>query len=267
VILLATHTAVALAAACGIVYLVFSIKEIFAAVKALAAAAMLLQVVWLIMAAVKFPYCVLLDPWGGMAFVTLAVIGSSWWATRSYRTPWMIIVGLVLSFLAITGGHRLLPSPGAACISMKWVLGFHILLIILGFSTLLLGCIAGVMILLRSRSLKSLASTGSSIPWPALTALDRLFVRSIGIGILLLTAGIVTGVFAVAGASITSAWYLDPKVVLTLAGCVLYALVWVMRRRQGFCSRTVVALATLGFACVLIGFFATSLFTAGFHHF
>jgi hypothetical protein len=54
---------------------------------------------------------------------------------------------------------------------------------------------------------------------------------------------------------------------LAMAACLLYLGVWLLRRWQGFCSRVMVGLGTIGFVVVLVAFFAPRLFQRGFHVF
>lgn len=252
----------------GLVYLATRRRQALLASEALAALAVASQIAWIAMIGITLRYCILLDPWGVMSMLTIFGIAASWWGSRRFSSPRLLIAGLALLFAANVAGHLVLPDPGASTAKIGWLLSFHILLVTIGFVLLALGCVSGILILLRSLILKSARwATRPDIPWPALTTMDRFFVSSVGWGVLLFSAGIILGAAAVPGSSIKVAWYADPKVVLTVLGWALFTGVWLMRRRQGFCTSRVVGLATLGFIFMLLGFFADSLLAMGFHEF
>lgn len=266
--LLLTHIFAVHAAVAGIVFLAVKRDKALVLCKFFCVACVLAQIGWLIEAGWTIPYCALLDPWGVMAVVIITGIIASWRASIRYQSPRVLIGGLVLVGMAVGIGRLLLPEPGSSSVTMGWTLAFHILLVSLGYSILAVGCVTGLLILLRSRLLKSTRwAIGSEIPWPSLTALDRLFVRSIGVGILLLTAGIVLGIAAFPDSSLDGPWYGDPKVLLTLASFILYGIVWWLRRRQGFCTPSVAGLSTLGFILIFAGILVSGLFEKGFHKF
>jgi ABC-type uncharacterized transport system permease subunit len=259
---------VILGAATGIFYLAAKRERILVSCKAFCAAALAAQLGWLVQAGFTIPYCALLDPWGVMAVVTIAGIATSWWAGRRYHSPRLFIGVLALLSLAIGIGRVFLPEPGSSSVTIGWRLAFHVLTVILGYSILAVGCVTGVLILLRSRILKSTKwMTVSEIPWPSLTALDRLFVRSIGLGILLMAIGIFMGMAGVHNLSAQGPWYADTKVLLTFLSFILYGIVWYLRSKQGFSTTFVVGLSTLGFVSIFLGFLVSSLFDRGFHQF
>jgi ABC-type uncharacterized transport system permease subunit len=259
---------VILGAATGIFYLAAKRERILVLCRGFCAAALAAQLVWLIQAGFTIPYCALLDPWGVMAVVTIAGISTSWWAGRRYHSPRLFIGVLALLSLALGIGRAFLPEQGSSSSVIGWRLAFHVLTVILGYSILAVGCVTGVLILLRSRILKSTKWMNvSEIPWPSLIALDRIFVRSIGLGILLMAIGIFMGMAGIHDISREGPWYADTKVLLTFLSFILYGAVWYMRRRQGFSTALVVGVSTLGFVFIFVGLLVSGLFEKGFHQF
>lgn len=268
-ILYLTHALIFLATVAGLAHLATGARLWLSTCRLVAVGAVVSQVAWLTLAGMVFPYCVLRDAWGMMAFVTILGIATAGAAGLKWGTPRFLIATLVLLSVAVGTAHAIYPQPAASTtVPMGVVLPLHILLTVLGYTAMTVGCVAGFLFLVRSHALKrGGAVSNPGVPWPALTTLDRLFVRSTGWGAFLLAGGIALGVGALPRVSAGALWYADPKVILTILGCLVYAWVWWIRRRQGFCSNTVVGLGTLGFALILLAFLAPDLFARGLHHF
>jgi ABC-type uncharacterized transport system permease subunit len=263
-----TYIAVFSATLAGAVYIVAKKPAALKACTYLAAAAAAVELAWLIEAGMKYHYCVLLDPWGVSGVLTMALIIGGTAAYLRYDSPRIMVGTLALASLLISLGHFIFPPPGLSSMPMHWLLAFHIFTVSLGISVLGVGFVIGVLILLRSRLLKSnWWGTGDGARWPSLTTMDRMFVKTLGWGIGLMTVGICLGMAYAPEASLRAPWYDDPKVILTLAAIVLYAVVLLLRRRQGFCTTPVVGLSTLGFAFIFIGLLISGLFNIGFHKF
>jgi ABC-type transport system involved in cytochrome c biogenesis permease subunit len=270
-LLAVSQLAVLAAAFVGIAYAVFKRPPLHTALRGVSIGAALAQAAWLFAEGAKFHYCPLLDPWGLLAFLTGSAIVAGVAAERSWRSPQFLIAILVLSLVAVAAGLAFFPEPGVSAMPMKMVLAFHIFLNIIGIMAMALAFIAGILFSFRSRSLKnSTALDHETFRWPSLTALDRFFVRSLGFGLFFLTFGVLLGVGMGPTSlpeAVTGPWYFDPKVLFTCAGLILFAIVWAIRRRQGFCTPQVVALSSLGFILIFSGLFISSLFATHFHKF
>ena len=203
-----------------------------------------------------------------MALVGIIAIAISGWISVKHKFPKLLIGVLILVSVALILARFLFPAPGSVTIKIGLILGFHILVTSVGFAILAMGCVSGLLILIRARVLKSVKwSTQSNLAWPSLTTLDGLFAWSMGMGTLVLTIGIILGILLAPEVQLKGHWYFDPKVILSTLGWALYGWVWIMRKKQGFSSKTMVATATLGYFFVLLGFFLSSLFATGFHRF
>ncbi|HUT53684.1 MAG TPA: cytochrome c biogenesis protein CcsA [bacterium] len=263
-----TYLAVFSATLAGAAYIVTKRPAVLKASTYLAAAAVVVELAWLMQAGMKFHYCVLLDPWGVAGVLTMALIIGGVAANLRYDSPRIMVGTLALASLLLSLGYFIFPAPGRASMPMHWLLAFHIFIVSLGISVLGVGFVIGVLILLRSRLLKSdWWGTGDGARWPSLTTLDRMFVKTLGWGIAIMTAGIILGIAYSSEASLKAPWYDDLKVILTFASIILYSVVLVLRRRQGFCTMPVVGLSTLGFAFIFIGLLISGLFNIGFHKF
>ncbi len=264
--LILTHLFIVAGAVAGVLYLKTNRAGWHRLFAATAWGAIASQSGWLAAAGFEYPYCVLLDAWGMMAFVVLMGIGVPLWAEHRYHMPRLPIATLVLLFTAIVVGRLVFPPAGTSVSagSVDTVLSVHIFLVVVGYATLLVGCVTGILFLIRSHTLKGGDLIEPDVPWPSLTAIDGLFVRSTGWGILILVAGIVFGATAIPeSAASGESWYADPKILLTTIGFLVYGAVLLIRKRQGFCSRIVVGLGTVGFICILLGFFAAGILNSG----
>jgi ABC-type uncharacterized transport system permease subunit len=258
----------AAAALLGLWFMVSKNLLVLKVAKALCVAAMLVQFGWLILEGRSFQYFPLIDAWGVMVVVAIVLITVSGVLSLRYHFPWLLVGVLFMLGITLVLARIFFPRPGLDGIKLDSLLGVHVLVSSVGFSVLAVGCVSGILILVRSRVLKSDRwSTGSNTAWPSLTSLDRLFVWSMGLGILVLTTGIVLGFYVVPEVHLKGPWYLDPKVILSSFGWAIYGGVWAARKMQGFFSRSMVAAATLGYICVLLGFFLSNLFATGFHRF
>jgi len=266
--ILATEIIIALAAAAGILHLAKGSRSALKAAQLLAVLAVLIQLGWLFEQSRAFRQCPMVEPWGVMAVVAIALIAIAGRVSLRYKFPAALTGVLLLLFIAFILGEVFFPPPGRSPVRISWMLGFHILAAAIGFSVLALGCVSGILILIRSRNLKSVRwSAESNAMWPSLTELDKIFFRTVGLGILLLSLGIILGAVLVPEAHLKGSWYLDPKAILSAAGWLLYGWVWVMRKRRGFSSRPIVAAATIGYILVLLGFFLSGYIATGFHRF
>jgi ABC-type uncharacterized transport system permease subunit len=223
-------------------------------------AAMIGQVWWFVTAVDVYEYCVLFDAWGMMGVVVLAVPLLAWWVGRRFKSLRLSIGSISVLAVAAALAHVAFPAaPGPAPHQVDSIRSLHVLLMVLGYATLILGCVAGLMFVWRSKNLHGVENPDTDVPWPALTALDRLYVRSSMCGLGLIAGGILLGILGIRTSENPHVWYSDPAVWLTLVGFFMYGIDWIIRCRQGFCNRLVIGIGTAAFCCVLLAFFLSKL--------
>ncbi|MBI3096737.1 MAG: hypothetical protein HYY93_00595, partial [Planctomycetes bacterium] len=150
-----THALILSAAGCGLLFLFAPSRPLLVTCRFAAAGAVVSQIAWLALAGMTFPYCVLRDAWGMMAFVTILGIASAAAAGWRWGTPRFLVAGLVLLSIALGVAHLFYPPPASATAApMGVILPLHILLTVLGYTAMTVGCVAGLLFLARSRSLK-----------------------------------------------------------------------------------------------------------------
>ena len=142
-----------------------------------------------------------------MALIVLSAIGGAWIVERRYRAPRVPVAVLALLSLGILV-VRADSGLGVSLRAFPPGLLLHIFLAILGCAALLIGCVAGMLFLWRSLALKTVPVDGAGdVPWPALTALDRLFVRSTGWGMAFLASGILLAASGLQGIPQSERWH------------------------------------------------------------
>ena len=123
----------------------------------------------------------------------------------------------------------------------------HIFLVLAGYAALLLTAVASVFYLIQERRLKSKRTGTVFEKLPPLATLDNLISVSMGLGFVLLTAGVI---FAITWASVESGtrWISDPKIQLSFLTWLLCLLMIFLRASAGWRGRkaALMAIAVLG---------------------
>ncbi len=169
---------------------------------------------------------------------------------RRARVAGLAVLLAPAAFLGVFGaalGFDRNPASGLAP-SASWS-HVHILLASGGLGFLAVAGIAGVLYVVEHRRLKA-KRRALPVPLPSLEALDRVNRLSLGLGFLMLTLGVVTGVLWVRAAS-GELWPGTPHATWTLVAWVIYAVLTTSRfgARQG--ARESALSAALGFGFLL----------------
>lgn len=129
----------------------------------------------------------------------------------------------------------------------------HVTMLIFSYAAFVVTVAGGVMYLLQERQLKT-KHFGAAFRWmPALNTCDELGYRSLTIGFVLLTLGIVTGMMW-GNQHDGRFWHNDPKEVLALVTWFVYLAMIHYRITAGWRGRRVAWMAIGGFVAVLITF-------------
>ena len=169
---------------------------------------------------------------------------------RRTRVAGLAVLLAPAAFLGVFGaalGFGRDPASGLAP-SASWS-HVHILLASGGFGFLAVAGIAGVLYVVEHRRLKA-KSPPLPVPLPSLEALDRVNRLSLGLGFLLLTLSVLTGVLWVRAVS-GELWPGTPHAIWTLVAWAIYAVLTTSRfaARQG--ARQSALSAALGFGFLL----------------
>jgi ABC-type transport system involved in cytochrome c biogenesis permease subunit len=169
---------------------------------------------------------------------------------RRARVAGLVVLLAPAAFLGVFGaalGFGRDPASGLAP-SASWS-HVHILLASGGLGFLAVAGIAGVLYVVEHNRLKA-KSRPPPVPLPSLEALDRVNRLSLGLGFLMLTLGVLTGVLWVRAAS-GELWPGTPHATWTLVAWAIYAVLTTSRfaARQG--ARESALSAALGFGFLL----------------
>lgn len=168
-----------------------------------------------------------------------------------YRARFLLLftlpITVLISLVALL--HTRAVQPAMAFSDRGW-LGAHIGFMTGGFAALAVAAATALMYLLQSSQLKSKHLGKAFLKLPSLSALDQLHFRSLCLGVIFFSAGILTGVFWASDLKELPQLAKDPKVLLSFFTAFLY---WVilafrlssLRRGQKIAFGTVLVLAFL----------------------
>ena len=148
----------------------------------------------------------ILDTWRGMPVLTLGAVP--------------VATAAVLLAAGLQSGGT--APPGF------WI-DAHVLATLAAFCSFALGFVAAVLFLLERQQLKSHARSALLGFMPSLEGLYRIVFRSVWVGVVLLTAGILMGyLYARSLPQTGNEWRMDPKVLMTTATWLAYVIVLTM---------------------------------------
>jgi ABC-type uncharacterized transport system permease subunit len=139
-------------------------------------------------------------------------------------------------------------------VQINGALGSHILLSLLGYSTLFLATLQALLLSLQSRHLHNHKPGGLIRSLPALQDMENLLFRLILTGVILLSAGLITGfVFLndLFGRQVLH------KTVLSIIAWVVYTTLLIGHWRQGWRGKKAVTWTIIAFVLLIIAFFGS----------
>ncbi len=146
-----------------------------------------------------------------------------------------------------------LQSAISASAFTKIIFPIHVSFLVFSYAAFAVTVAGSVMYLLQERELKA-KRFGATFQWmPALNTCDEIGYRSLGLGFVLLTLGIVTGMVW-ASQHDGRFWHNDPKEVMALVTWIVYLMILHYRLTAGWRGRRVAWMAIGGFVAVLITF-------------
>ncbi len=155
--------------------------------------------------------------------------------------PVCFLLGLVPAF------HPGEESTALPLLRTGWIF-LHIALLLAAYAALLLSLLASLLYLIQERRLKAKSPT---VAWlPPLDTTDQIALKSLLYGLPCMTAGLLIGAL-IAQSTIGPSFFLDPKVLLSFAMWIAYAMMIFIRRHSGLRGRRAVYLSSFVFFVVL----------------
>ena len=127
----------------------------------------------------------------------------------------------------------------------------HVTLVIFSYAAFVVTFVCGVMYLIQEHELKAKHFGAAFDRLPALNTCDEIGHRSVSLGFVLLTLGVVTGIFW-NNQRDGRYWHNDPKEVMALVTWVVYLFLMHYRLTAGWRGRRVAWLSIAGFIVVLL---------------
>ena len=180
----------------------------------------------------------------GMAAMT-ALVGAQGRMAGLGVLAFPLAAGLLLAYHLY--GH--VPTPG-----LDWRLQLHAWLALLAYATLAIAALLAVMLWAQERALRRREFHAWLRVLPPLTELEDLLFRTIGVGFLLLTATLLTGVLFVEN---LFAQHLVHKTVLSVLSWLAFGALLLGRWRYGWRGGKAVRWTLVAMALLLLAFFGS----------
>jgi len=182
-------------------------------------------------------------------------------ALSSFLFPLIFIWTLIAAFL---------PAPQDAPATIRgewntWLFPVHTTLILFSYASFFVMFVAGVMYLIQEREIKLKRFGLMFFRLPSLDTCDDISYKSLTIGFVLLTLGIITGM--IWGSQRDGRlWHNDPKEIIAAATWLIYLLVMHYRLTAGWRGRRAALLAIAGFALIIFSLVGAR-YLGGYHAF
>ncbi|MDA1313870.1 MAG: cytochrome c biogenesis protein CcsA [Acidobacteria bacterium] len=139
----------------------------------------------------------------------------------------------------------------------RWWLISHVLLLLLGYAALTLTFVAGVMYIIQEKELKSKRPRAFYYRLPPLGALDEMAYRTLAVGFVLVTLGLISGSFW-AFVEWGSNWIVDPTIALAFVTWAIYLAMVFSRLAIGWRGRKAAYFSIAGFCSAALTWIVNS---------
>jgi ABC-type uncharacterized transport system permease subunit len=212
----------------------------------------------------QFPAATVSQALSIVAFAVAVVYAFVEWHGRE-RTTGFWMVSLVF-FFQLLSSVLTKPNPPDRAIFHDVFFSTHVSLALLGYASFVVGAAYAFLFLQLYRDLKAGRFSTFYGKLPPLEVLEKMMIGALSIGFLTLTGAVLTGAFW-AERLYHDAWLRDPKILITLATWVLYAVALLLRRLQRWQGRQTALASLAGLAAILFSLVAVNFFFTDFHGF
>lgn len=146
--------------------------------------------------------------------------------------------------------------PAGYSLGRGWLIT-HVLLLLLGYAALTLTFVAGVMYIIQEKELKSKRPRAFYYRLPPLGALDDMAYRTLAVGFVLVTLGLISGSFW-AFVEWGSTWIFDPTIALAFVTWAIYLAMVFSRLAIGWRGRKAAYFSIAGFCSAALTWIVNS---------
>lgn len=155
-------------------------------------------------------------------------------------------------------------TPLIPALQSDWLIA-HVVTCFIGYGAFTVAFCLGVMYLLKQAAMNRNGKSDSRLAaLPDLKVIDELTYKSIVLGFLWLTAGIITGAIW-ANEAWGTYWSWDPKETWSIITWFVYASTLHARFTRGWSGSRIAWMAIVGFMAVLFTYFGVNFFLSGLH--
>jgi len=186
------------------------------------------------------------------------------------HTTLRTVSGLLLPYVALIvflGLRGVNTAPSSDLRLSSPLLILHVIAAFAGYGLFTMESVLATAYLVQDNRLKKKQLGKMARCLPALEALDRVMAELIGPAFLLFTLSIGMGVCLAHSNHWGIQWASDPKVFMTVATWVVYAVLFHLHRGADRHGRRVALVAVFGFVCVLVAFLGVHLVADSLHDF
>lgn len=202
-----------------------------------------------------------------LAWTLVIAHGAAWYRYRTQALgSFTLPLVALLTFVANVAGEKASLARGALTGGQAaWLFPIHTTLLLFAYASFFVVFAASVMYLLQERELKLKTFSRIFHRLPSLTTVDDIGSTAVGVGWILLTLGIVTGMMWSATRD-GLLWHNDPKEIFAVLTWLLYLVMIYYRYVAGRRGRRAAWMGVAGWGLVLCTFLGARLM-GGYHVF
>lgn len=176
----------------------------------------------------------------------------------------MPCIALIMAYASFSARIDDQITPLIPALQSDWLIA-HVVTCFIGYGAFTVAFCLGVMYLLKQAAMNRNGRSDSRLAaLPDLKVIDDLTYKSIVLGFLWLTAGIITGAIW-ANEAWGTYWSWDPKETWSIITWFVYALTLHARFTRGWSGNRIAWMAIIGFLAVLFTYFGVNFFLSGLH--
>ena len=175
------------------------------------------------------------------------------------------IISLAMAYASLSPNVQSEITPLMPALQSNW-LTYHVITCFLAYSSFAVSFVTSIVYMFKAGKVQAGGQqpVKSTDVIPSLEAIDEIIYKTIAIGFLLLTVGIITG-SVWANYAWGSYWGWDPKETWSLITWFIYAAFLHARLTRDWRGKRAAMISIAGFVCVLFTFLGVNLLLSGLH--